>query len=43
MEEQGTYDVGVEDNLLHHMRMVGYEKIYAMLEIIIKICEETKV
>jgi hypothetical protein len=43
IEEKGTHDVGVEDDLLHHMRMVGYEKIYAMLEIIIEICGETKV
>lgn len=41
-EGKDTDDVGVKDNLLHHMCMVGYEKIYAMLEIVIKICGERK-
>jgi hypothetical protein len=40
MEAKGTHDVGVKDDLLHHMCMVGYEKIYAMLEIVIEICGE---
>jgi hypothetical protein len=32
----------VKDNLLHHMCMVRYEKINAMLEIVIEICGERK-
>lgn len=38
MERQKTHNVGVKDDLLHHMCMVGHEKIYAMLEIVIKVC-----
>lgn len=37
LKERCTRNVGVKDDLLHHMCMVGYEKIYAMLEIVIKI------
>lgn len=37
MEERGAHDVRVKDDLLHHMCMIGYEKVYPMLEIVIKI------
>jgi len=37
LEEGCPRDVGVKDDLLHDMCMVGYEKIYTMMEIVIKI------
>lgn len=41
-EENGTHDIGVENDLLHHVCMVRYEEIYAMLEIVIEIYGERK-
>jgi hypothetical protein len=36
-EREGAYDIGMENDLLHHMRMIRNQEVYAVLKIIVEV------
>ena len=36
-KNEGTHDIGVENDLLHYMSVIGQEEVDAVLKVVIKI------